>query len=214
MDWCNAIVGIDPRQVPDNGKLRGLVADLRDPGDDRWIAEVAEADAVVHFAAQNPAPTSNWTEAAQSLDMTLNLLNRIARATLPVRLCLVQPRHGWLQGGPAPACRRSALGLTRRPLPGARTFDGDRYRTPTAYGSSKLMGERAVAARMAVGNGCCTGVNVRIGWVQPGENRPATLGLHGGGDNRRPRPTRRRRRSSAASNGFGACGYPTGTSPN
>ena len=43
------------------------------------------------------------------------------------------------------------------------------------------MGERAVAARMAAGISGCTGVNIRIGWVQPGDNRPETIGLHGGG---------------------------------
>ena len=179
LDWCDAIVGIDPRPVPDNGKLRGIVADLRNPQDDRWIAEVSEADAIVHFAAQNPAPTSNWTEAAQSFDMTLNLLNRIGER--PCRFVFASSNH--VMGGykEAPPPSGTLLSGATPPLPGTRTFDGVRYFTPHAYGSSKLMGERAVAARMAAGTNGCTGVNIRIGWVQPGDNRPETIGLHGGG---------------------------------
>ena len=41
------------------------------------------------------------------------------------------------------------------------------------------MGERAVAARCA--SSLLTGVNVRIGWVQPGETRPETIDLRGAG---------------------------------
>ena len=183
-EWCSAIVGIDPKPRPEAGKLRSVVADLRDAGDRRWTDAVAEIDAIVHFAAQNPAPDSVWWEAAMSLDMTLNLLNCVGNRAC--RFIFASSNH--VMGGykDMPLPDGALLSADTPPVPGARMFDGKQYRTPTAYGSSKLMGERAVIARAAVGNGQFTGVNVRIGWVQPDENRPATLSLAGGGVNHGP----------------------------
>lgn len=183
-DWCSQIVGIDPQPVASSGKFAAVAADLRAPDDRRWIDAVQEADAVVHFAAQNPAPDSNWLEAAQSLDMTLNLLNRVGGRDC--RFIFASSNH--VMGGykDAPLPQGEKLTGATPPLPGTRTFDGTRYYTPHAYGSSKLMGERAVAARAAALDGTLTGVNVRIGWVQRGDNRPQTIGLHGGGTNHGP----------------------------
>ena len=78
--WCSGIVGIDPKPLLGSGKFRAIAADLRDPHDRRWIDPVEQADAVVHFAAQSPAPDSSWPEAAQSTDMTLNLLQHVGHA--------------------------------------------------------------------------------------------------------------------------------------
>jgi hypothetical protein len=65
-------------------------------------------------------------------------------------------------------------------------FDGYEYKTPGAYGSTKLLGERAVLARAAGTDGRLSGVNVRIGWTQRGDNRPQTIGAHGGGSKKGP----------------------------
>jgi hypothetical protein len=65
-------------------------------------------------------------------------------------------------------------------------FDGFEHKTHTAYASTKLFGERAMIARAAGTGGQLSGVNIRIGWNQPGDNRPETLGLHGGGKRRGP----------------------------
>jgi nucleoside-diphosphate-sugar epimerase len=175
--WCSAITGIDPKPLADSGKFRAVGADLRDPHDRRWIDPVQQADAVVHFAAQNPAPDSDWLEASQSIDMTMNLLQQVGQ--MPSRFVFASSNH--VMGGykDAPLPPGQLLTWDTPPNPGTRFFDGDDYRRPTAYGASKLMGERAVAARCA--SSSLTGVNVRIGWVQPGENRPETIDLRGAG---------------------------------
>lgn len=175
--WCSAITGIDPKPLTDSGKFRAIAADLRDPHDRSWIDPVSEADAVVHFAAQNPMPDSSWPEAAQSIDMTMNLLQRVGHA--PCRFIFASSNHvmGGYKDTPLPAGEK--LNATTPPSPGTRFFDGSEFRTPGAYGGSKLMGERALTARCAAT--MLTGVNVRIGWVQPGENLPETVNPHGGG---------------------------------
>lgn len=175
--WCSAITGIDRKPLADGGKFRAQVANLRDPHDRGWIDPVVEADAVVHFAAQNPAPDSNWLEASQSIDMTMNLLQWVGQT--PCRFVFASSNH--VMGGykDAPLPPGQLLMADTTPRPGTRFFDGYEYRTPTAYGASKLMGERAVVARSA--SSLLTGVNVRIGWVQPGENRPETIDLRGAG---------------------------------
>ncbi len=175
--WCSAITGIDPKPLADSGKFHAVSADLRDPHDRRWIDPTRQADAVVHFAAQNPAPDSDWVEATQSIDMTMNLLQWVGQT--PCRFVFASSNH--VMGGykDAPLPPGPLLTADTPPRPGTRFFDGHDYRTPTAYGASKLMGERAIAARCA--SSLLTGVNVRIGWVQPGENRPETIDLRGAG---------------------------------
>ena len=49
----------------------------------------------------------------------------------------------------------------------------------TAYGVAKLMGERACSAAASLSDGTLTCVSVRIGWCQPGENRPQTITASG-----------------------------------
>jgi nucleoside-diphosphate-sugar epimerase len=175
--WCSSITGIDPKPLADNGKFRAIAADLRDPHDRGWIDPVEAADAVVHFAAQNPMPDSSWPEAAQSVDMTFNLLQHVGHA--PCRFVFASSNHvmGGYKDTPLPA--GETLRAATPPRPGTRFFDGIEYRTPTAYGGSKLLSERAVAARAAASQ--LTAVNTRIGWVQPGENRPETVNPNGGG---------------------------------
>ncbi|UJW86397.1 NAD-dependent epimerase/dehydratase family protein [Devosia sp. SL43] len=183
-DWCSGITGIDPKPMESAGKLRAIVGDLRDPTDKRWTAVVGEADAIVHFAAQNPWPDSSWPEAAQSIDMTLNLLNRVGDR--PCRFVFASSNHvmGGYKDVPLPA--GELLTADTPPMPGTRMFDGRQYITPQAYGGSKLIGERAVMAKATASNGQFTGVNIRIGWVQRGENRPETINANGGGTNHGP----------------------------
>jgi nucleoside-diphosphate-sugar epimerase len=177
MPWCSAITGIDAKPLANAGKFRAVIANLLDPHDRGWIDPVQQADAVVHFAAKNTAPESNWLEASQSVDMTMNLLQWTGQTQC--RFVFASSNH--VMGGykDAPLPPGELLTANTPPRPGTRFFDGYDYYTPTAYGASKLMGERAVAARAA--SSLLTGVNVRIGWVQPGENRPETIDLRGAG---------------------------------
>lgn len=183
-DWCTAIFGVDVKPVPGGGKLRGVVADLRDATDQRWIDLAAQADAIVHLAAQNAAPDSSWLEATQSFDMTLNLLEQAGRHAC--RFIFASSNHamGGYQHAPLP--EDGKLSSATPPMAGTRMFDGFEYRTPCAYGSTKLLGERAVLARALGTGGRLTGVSIRIGWIQRGENRPDTLGPHGGGTRHGP----------------------------
>ena len=45
--------------------------------------------------------------------------------------------------------------------------------------TTKLMGERACLAEARRSGGTLTGVCIRIGWCQPGENRPETINTSG-----------------------------------
>ncbi len=49
----------------------------------------------------------------------------------------------------------------------------------TAYGSSKVMGERFVAGLAASSGGRITGVSLRVGWALPGDNDPADISISG-----------------------------------
>jgi hypothetical protein len=48
-----------------------------------------------------------------------------------------------------------------------------------AYAASKLMGDRACLAEAHRSGGALTSVCVRIGWCQPGENRPEMINTSG-----------------------------------
>jgi nucleoside-diphosphate-sugar epimerase len=178
-DWCTGIIGIDVKPIAASGKYHAVVADLRDPNDRRWTDLVPDADAVVHFAAQNPAPDSNWLEATQSFDMTLNLLEQAGRGEC--RFIFASSNHAMGGYKDAPLPPDGKISGATPPIAGTRMFDGYEHKTPSAYGSTKLLGERAVIARAAGTGGRLSGVNVRIGWIQAGENRPDTIGPHGAG---------------------------------
>jgi nucleoside-diphosphate-sugar epimerase len=183
-DWCTGIVGVDVRPIATAGKFRAVVADLRDPSDRRWTDLVPEVNAIVHFAAQNAAPDSNWLEATQSFDMTLNLLEQAGRGEC--RFIFASSNHAMGGYKDAPLPPDGKISGATPPIAGTRMFDGYEHKIPGAYGSTKLLGERAVIARAAGTGGRLSGVNIRIGWVQPGDNRPDTIGPHGGGSRKGP----------------------------
>ena len=71
------------------------------------------------------------------------------------------------------------LTTDREPGPGTRWQVGEETVQGTAYGVAKLMGERACSAAASLSDGTLTCVSVRIGWCQPGENRPQTITASG-----------------------------------
>ncbi len=172
--WCGGVVAVD-RAEPGAGSRPGVspvVVDLsrRSPALD---AAVAGVDAVVHLAARNPYPDAAWDEGALSFDMTLQAVEALARAGGPRRFVFASSNHvmgGYKEEGLAPGTLTTAL----PPRPGTRTGPGD---VPRAYAAAKLMGERLLAARAERGG--LTAVSLRIGWCQPGENRPETLSSAG-----------------------------------
>lgn len=177
-DWCEEIVLLDRVEGPAGGKVRSVVADLCDGTDARWTDVVSKVDAVVHLAAANAAPDGTWPEACRSLDMTANLVAVASRR--PSRFVFASSNH--VMGG----YKEADLGageLTTALPPDPGTW----YHTPAgpqrhmAYAVSKLMGERVVAAGAVASGGLMSGVSLRIGWCQPGENHPSTMHADGRG---------------------------------
>ena len=171
--WCPAIVALD-LEAPafDHPKVRGVAVDLarRSAALD---AAVAGVDAVVHLAAQRPYPDATWIDGAVSFDMTLNAVEALARAGGPRRFVFASSNHimgGYKDAEVAPGTLTTDL----PPLPGTRTGETEPER---AYAAAKLMGERLLAARAEAGG--LTAVSLRIGWCQPGDNRPGTMTASG-----------------------------------
>ena len=156
----------------DHPKVQAVGNDLarRSPALDRVCAGV---DAAVHLAARRPYPDATWDDGAVSFDMTLNLVEALVRAGPAKRMVFASSNHvmgGYKEEDVAPG----ALATSLPPLPGTRTGEGEPTR---AYAAAKLMGERLLAARAEAGG--LTAVSLRIGWCQPGDNRPGTMTASG-----------------------------------
>jgi nucleoside-diphosphate-sugar epimerase len=181
--WCERVIGVDRAIGQDaarESRVRWVEGDLGDPRDRRWRDALAEADAVVHLAARNPYPDAPWEDAVVSFDMTANVLLAAAHSGVR-RFVFASSNHVMgqykdppLSDGIAPGGLTTAL----PPAPGTRWFNGRFVVQGTAYATSKLMGERACAAA-AESSDTLTSVSVRIGWCQPGENRPDTINTSG-----------------------------------
>jgi nucleoside-diphosphate-sugar epimerase len=184
-DWCERIVALD-RAIPSGAsegldKVRWVEADLGGATASALRDAFAEVDAVVHFAAQNPYPDAPWTDACASFDMTLNMLAAAAQANAR-RVIFASSNHVMGQYKDAPLADGlppGGLSTSLPPGPGTRWFNGREVVQGVAYATSKLMGERACLAEARRSGGALTAVCVRIGWCQPGENRPQTLNTSG-----------------------------------
>ena len=189
--WCAGIVALDRAFAPDRPsrlpKVVEIEADLTVPSPALDDA-AAQTDAVVHLAARNPYPDASWADGAASFDMTLNVAEAMARTAsgAPKRFVFASSNH--VMGGykdEDPGLAPGTLTTDLAPRPGTRSGPGD---VPRAYAAAKLMGERLLAAKSAAGG--LTGVSLRIGWCQPGENHPRTLnagGVPGGPEDVGPR---------------------------
>ncbi|MEJ1159789.1 NAD-dependent epimerase/dehydratase family protein [Prosthecomicrobium sp. N25] len=182
--WCERVVGVDVAEGEaghGDPRVSYRVADLADAEDPGWRRAVADVDALVHFAAANPSPDASWEESVVSYDMTANLV--AAALAGPVkRFVFATSNHVMGQYKDPPRADRIGPGrLTTdlEPGPGTTWFDGTRTRQGTAYAVSKLMGERLLTSAAAVSGGRLTAVSLRIGWCQPGENRPETISATG-----------------------------------
>lgn len=170
------IVLIDRVPSAAAGRIRSVVADLSNATDEAWIEAVADAEAVVHLAADNPYPDCTWEEACRSLDMTANVcLHAIRR---PTRLVFASSNHvmgGYKELDVPPG----SLDADTAPLPGTRFHTPQGFRRDLGYASAKLLGERLVRAAASASDGRMTAVCLRIGWCQPGANHPATITADG-----------------------------------
>jgi nucleoside-diphosphate-sugar epimerase len=175
----DAVLAVDlsppPTDMETHPALIPIVADLARRDDERWIDAVRSADAIVHFAAQNPHLVATWEDAAASFDMTANLL---AEASHIGRFVFASSNH--VMGGykeTAIAASNGALTTRLPPLVGTRFTLNGVDRASTAYATAKLMGERLLAATASRTG--YSSVALRIGWCQPGDNRPEAISASG-----------------------------------
>jgi len=174
----DAVLAVDlspPLPEEAHPALVRIVADLAKRHDEHWIGAVRSADAVVHFAAQNPHVVASWQDAAVSFDMTANL---IACSGHLRRFVLASSNH--VMGGYKEteiAVSDGGLTTDLPPLVGTRFMLNGVAMASTAYATAKLMGERLLAANASRSG--FSSVALRIGWCQPGENRPQTISASG-----------------------------------
>ena len=138
--------------------------------------------AVVHFAACNPYPDASWDDAAISIDITLNVALAAADSPSVERFVFATSNHvmGRYKDNPLAATVGPGTLRPDRPLGvGTVWAKADPPLDATAYSTTKMVGERICQALGAQANAATTFVSVRIGWCQPGANRPETLNATG-----------------------------------
>jgi NAD+ dependent glucose-6-phosphate dehydrogenase len=141
--------------APVAGESEVIPVDLSELDDD-WISYFHGVDTVIHLAA-NPNDLATWEDLERpNLDVLANVLHAAALAGVE-RFIFASSNH--VMGGYRSLDMRITPDLPPRP-------DGP-------YGASKLMGERL--GRSVASAFDMTFIALRLGWVQPGENRPETL---------------------------------------
>jgi nucleoside-diphosphate-sugar epimerase len=145
--------------------LLDIVAPAHDPDvikvdlgelDDEWITYFHGVDTVIHLAG-NPNEFATWEELERpNLDVLANVIHAAALAGVE-RFIFASSNH--VMGGYRNLDMRITPDLPPRP-------DGP-------YGATKLMGERL--GRSLARAFDMTFIALRLGWVQPGLNRPETL---------------------------------------
>lgn len=184
--WCRQIIGtLHGDEAPQfsetaQAKLRLIHADLtrRESG---WEEAMAECDALLHCAAVRPVPEASWLEAALAFDM-IEIVGLAALRLGLRRMVFFSSNH--VMGGYKDEPLASRIGPGRLtvampPAPGTKWRNGAIVNDSTPYAASKLIGERAMAALAREAGSQLTTVTIRIGWCQPGENRPETLNISG-----------------------------------
>ena len=188
----SSIIGMDLRQPSEEQlgglqKLRGIdkaefvACNLTDANDRRWRDSLSKCDALVHFAAKHPFPEASWNDATTSLDMTLNVGLAAVDAGLD-RFIFVSSNHvmgGYLSEPLASQIGPGQLTTDLDHSPGTHWNTGTRLMDSTAYATAKSSGERFCRALAQRSAGKTAFVCPRVGWCQPGDNRPSTLSAAG-----------------------------------
>ena len=139
-----------------------------------WREALRGAHAVVHFSAVNPYPNASFAESGASMLQTFNVF--VAAATLGVsRVLFASSNHCFGQYKDHPELGQitpASPFMCGTPLHNREDLakSGDAI----AYGVAKMSGEQ-LAAALAPTFPDTRFVMLRIGWCQPGANRPDTL---------------------------------------
>lgn len=170
------------RPERDRLQVEFITCDLSDWQDMRWRHAIERSDAVVHFAAENPYPEATWNNAAVSMDMTLHVAMAVADSKRCNRMVFATSNHvmGRYKDAPlADSIGSGELTTALSPEVGTVWHTGQTAMDSTPYATAKLTGERICRAFAVRSGGSTSYACIRIGWCQPGENRPNTLSAAG-----------------------------------
>ena len=159
-----------------------IACDLSDWQDQSWRSALNGAEAVVHFAAQNPYPEASWNDAVVSMDMTMNVVMASVESGRVSRFVFATSNHVMGRYNDAPLADQigpSQLTTDLEPGVGTVWHTGSQEMDSTIYAVTKITGERICQGFGRQTAGRVTFACVRIGWCQPGENRPETLSASG-----------------------------------
>jgi NAD+ dependent glucose-6-phosphate dehydrogenase len=134
--------------------------------DDGWVEQFRGVDVAVHLAA-DPTAQQTWPNLlAPNVDAAIHAFQAAVKGGVR-RFVYASSNHvlGGYSDDPEPA----QLTAQTPPRPGTRYVVRGEQRDSTPYGSAKLFGER-LGKCFAESDGLEV-IAVRIGWVQPGENR-------------------------------------------
>lgn len=161
--------------VPEGAEV--VLGDAAD-GAGAWTAAFSGADAVVHFSAVNPYPNASWEESAASMSHVFNVL-LAASARGVRRVVFASSNH--VMGGYKDRPDLGRVHPTSPPMVGTALRDPEalaKSGDAVAYAAAKLAGEQLAKALAAAGSRTSFAL-LRIGWCQPGANRPETLSAAG-----------------------------------
>ncbi len=189
------VVGLDieaalkNKRFPAPSKMQGqtpevefIACDLTKADDARWREALQRADGLIHLAADYPFPDATWTQASASFDMTANLGLALAQKRTPTRAIFASSNHVMGEYKDSPLRNSLDLGGLKTDLPPGV---GSKWRTEikktdsTPYATAKIMGERLFVQSANGSSGLVKAVNIRIGWCNVGENRPAKITASG-----------------------------------
>lgn len=182
IDSVKAIIALD-RQPPGDAagfaKADWREADLTQPLD-AWRHHLHGVDTIIHLAATNPHPDSGWNHAFASFEITARL-TQLSLSEGVERLVFASSNHamGGYFDADGPQVETGWLKGTTPSRPGTKWVGGGEAHNSTIYGASKGFGEHLLRVAAEAGGGKLSTIAVRIGWVQPGENRYETIGSEG-----------------------------------
>jgi uronate dehydrogenase len=135
-----------------------------------WVEQFQGVDAVIHLAA-DPTAQQSWPNlVGPNMDAVIYAFQAAVKGGVR-RFVYASSNH--VLGGYSDDSESAALTAQTPPRPGTRYVVRGEQRDSTPYGSAKLFGER-LGKCYAETEGLEV-IAVRIGWVQPGENRPEDI---------------------------------------